>query len=874
MTSPAGDFRFAVPSLPPLFVPRPRLLAALDEAEAAALTLVAAGPGAGKTVLLSDWARRRQGPVAWLALTREDDDPGRFWRLFLDAGRAAGQAYPPSSWASGHGVALLDAVFGRPELAQRRLTVVLDDGHVLTDPQILEGLDRLISRWSHRVRLVITARSDPLLPLHRYRLGGQVHELRAAELAMTAAEARELLDAHGVRLRDGDLRVLTARTEGWAAGLRLAALRMQGSREPAEFVAQLAMDRGSAGEYLTAEVLALQPEDVTRLLVETSFLDEVTGPLADAITGLTGCGSTLVELARTNSFVIPVAAARTTFRYHQLFREVLRHLANRQPVEQIRARYARAADWYRGQGDLQRALRWTIRSGDPARTRSLLVHGGLQEAFVGGQDVSGTDLRRRADEQPPAGAPPSDRVEFDVARWAVAALTAESATAAAEAERLPPTGPELDRAAPELKVTALLAQLILGQKAGDVVALDRAAERLLTDAALGDAVARTPGLRASVLLAQARARFTAGRLADVEPLLRRALAVAVREDVPAVHLQVLSVLAFVCVSAGRPRHAEDALDRAEVLIATHPGLERPVTLDLAIARSAELNADWTAMAAAVERTLAAGPVYADTGVAAAVAFVQATYLIAAGESGQARVLLRHTPALNGSTLGPLAVLRDCALAEIEILLGRPQAALGLLGPDQRSPFALLAAVTVARAHLALGDLRRAQASVSTVVTTPSPLVNRRTAVEALVCEAEIAERGGAEARAAELLDRALQVADGEFALPFVGAAETFAPLLARHPTIAERWPDRPSGPVDGLVPVPAQLDGADLPDPLTFREQAVLRLMTTSMSTAEIAEQLSVSVHTVKSHLAAIYRKLAVNRRREAVLRARELELL
>jgi len=139
-------------------------------------------------------------------------------------------------------VELLDSVYGRSSPAQPRLTVVLDDAHVLTDPRILDGLDRLVARWSDRVQLVMAARSDPLLPLHRYRVAGQSGEIRAADLAMTTTETRALLRAHDVELADDDVALLVDRTEGWSAGLRLAALRMQGTARPAEFVALFAMD--------------------------------------------------------------------------------------------------------------------------------------------------------------------------------------------------------------------------------------------------------------------------------------------------------------------------------------------------------------------------------------------------------------------------------------------------------------------------------------------------------------------------------------------------------------------------------------------------------------------------------------------------------
>ena len=617
-------------------------------------------------------------------------------------------------------------------------------------------------------------------------------------------------------------------------------------------------------------MLARQPDDVARLLIETSFLDEVTAPLAEAITGLSGCGAALAALARTNSFVIPVDVTQTAFRYHQLFREVLRHLANRQPADRVRLRYARAAQWYRGRGDVPGALGWTVRSGDRAAVRQLLVHGGLAEVFVARRPVTATakaELRRIADDEPPAEASPQERQEFEAGRWAIDAVTAESATAGRA--RRPPS--DLPEAQAQVQVTVVLARLMLGQAAGSADVIDEAAETLLSSGSL--AVTDVPGLRASILLAQARSRFTAGRLAEVEPLLRRALAEAEQDDVPAVHLEILSVLAFVCTSATRLRHAREALDQASDLLAAHPGLVRPVVLDLAVARRAELEADWATMGAAVGRALAAGPVYTDAGTAATVAFVQACHLIACGELAQAGGLLAHSPALRSPALGPLGVFRDCRRAEIEILLGRPHTALRLVSDHQRPPFALAAGVTTARAHLALGDLPQAQACISRILNTPSDFVDRRLTVEALVCGAQIADRAGDEARAVDLLDRALRVADGEIVLPFVQAAGALDALLDRHPTTAARWPARPAGPA-AVPPAAARPDTVTLPDPLTAREEAVLRLMTTTMSTAEIADELGVSVHTVKSHLASIYRKLSVRRRRQAVFRARELELL
>jgi LuxR family maltose regulon positive regulatory protein len=339
---------------------------------------------------------------------------------------------------------------------------------------------------------------------------------------------------------------------------------------------------------------------------------------------------------------------------------------------------------------------------------------------------------------------------------------------------------------------------------------------------------------------------------------------------PVPQLEALSMLAFVSVSA-RPRHADDAIQRAEAMLTRHPSLVRPVILDLAIARRAHLGADLAAMAEALRRLQAAGPVYADTGQAAAVAYVQATLFAALGELTRAQALLRNNPAVNRTAVGLFGVIRDRDLAEIDTALGRPRSALQRLHRHRGTSEEVVAQVAAARAYLALGELDQAAVSVRAVMTTPSPYVDRLLLVDAALCDAEIAHRRGDDGRTAELLDRALQIADGEIVLPFVRATPTLEPVLTRHRTLTERWPAAVAE-LPELGPVPPDHDA--LPDALTHREQAVLRLMATNLSTAEIAHELCLSVNTVKTHLTAIYRKLSVGRRREAVFRARELELL
>jgi LuxR family maltose regulon positive regulatory protein len=879
MTNGLRDSRVIVPQLPPRYVTRPRLLARLDGAADRPLTLLAAGPGAGKTVLLADWVRRSGVPVAWLNPTPADAEPRRFWRLLETALRDSHGAGPGPSVEGSRaaGIDLVQALFSQlPEPAER-LVVIIDDAHVLVHPDVLAGLDSLIRGGHPGLRLILAARSDPLLPLHRYRLAGQMHELRAADLAMNDAEISEVLKAHGVTLPEWDASILAARTEGWAAGVQLSAMRMEGSEYPADFVSELALDPGSIGEYLVNEVLREQPEPQRKLLIETSFLDEVTGPLADAVTGMTGCGEMLAGLARANAFVIPLDAAQERYRYHGLFAEILRYLLKRHNHEAFRGLQERAAAWFETSGNLSSALYWATQAGNRHRVARLLARGGLAYAFVHRQDLSGLGLRELLPMRPPAGATGIRAAEFAVADAVLEIVFASVSSAPRLLESLPALRSDEVLADPELLLTCDIVEFLVGQRACDAGTVDAAASRLLGSGGDGP-VPVTPGLPAAVLLTQATTHLWHGRHEDVGVLLDGALAEARQDAMPGLELEVLGMMAFVQSYWSRTNHATDAAERAYAL-SRHKNLNIPPALDFAAAMRSVIAGDVSGQKGLIPLILLPDVVGSDPGLAIALTLAQASVLLLRGEVNEARAMLREV----GGRIPPLlAVLRDGMLADLDTSLGRPRAALRLLRDYRGTEFSVLTEMARARAFLALNELRNAQDCVRSVLATPSTQSGRFALVEAMLYDAQIAQRSGDPCRAIEVLVRALEVARGDIILPFVQVQNTFDELLARHPNVAAQWPVRdprmssgPARPAAGPSAVTMAVTTAqELPDPLTQRELTILSLLSTSMSNSEIADELCLSVNTVKTHLAAIYRKLPASRRREAVSRARELELI
>jgi LuxR family transcriptional regulator, maltose regulon positive regulatory protein len=789
MPSAIRDSRLIVPRLPPRHISRPRLLAELDRVADTPLTLLSAGPGSGKTVLLSDWVRSTGDQVAWLTPTAADAEPRRFWQLLASSlYSVAGTDWGPPLTISQVSFDLVQSLLGRVPEQGPQLVVVIDDAHVLNHVEVLDGLDRLI-RGSQSLRFILSARSDPLLPLHRYRLGGQMHELRAADLALSPGEMEQMLASYDVSLKPQDFDLLRARTEGWAAGVRLSAMRMEGTEYPAAFVSELALDQGSIGEYLVDEVLRRLPEPHRRLLVETSFLGEVTGPLADAVTGMAGCEDMLVQLARENSFVIPLDAAQTRYRYHQLLAEICRYLLRRPAPQAVPQLQKRAAAWFEKTGDLGNALYWAVQAADGPYVASLLARGGFVHAFVHRQDLSEAGLRELLPLSSPGGAGTLPGSELAVAYSATVAIFAGPVAAAQELERMTAAG--TDQLVTDLALlrTLNVVQLVLGQKAGDVGAVDAAADRLLGQ---GDQPPGpvTPELRAAVLLAQAGMHLWHRRYEDVGALLQQALADAERAGSTVVELEIHGMRALFASCWSRQRHADAAAQRARMLLAQHVDLAPPPALELAGALRLQVAGDLHGGDRVLQRIQPSEALGSDPGLAVTTALGRASSLLAHGQSNEARSALQ----VAGDQIPPgLAVQRDVILAQLELSLGRPHAALALLQDYQGRDVAVAAAVTRARAYLALNDLARARTCVRSVLTAASSQVGRYTLVEALLCDAQIAQQSDDPARALEMILRAIEIARGEIILPFSQLTETFAELLARHRAVAAQWPAGQSG---------------------------------------------------------------------------------
>ena len=367
--------KMTVPKMRSDLVARPRLTERLEEGLARGVVAVVAAAGYGKTVLLADWAVCGRHPTAWLSLDRGDNDPVRFWRHLIasidrtlpgieaEVGPLLGPPAPPSF--EGLAAAVINALVDEP--CSEGLLLVLDDYHLIDSEPVHRSLGFLLEHRPPDLRLVLASRSDPPLALARLRARGELADIRATDLRFTDGEAAELLRnlaaRPGLVLPDSAATALSARTEGWAAGLQLAALSLRGQPDVAGFVAAFRGSHRYVLDYLAEEVLAGQTEQVRAFLLDTSILNALSGPLCDAVTGSSDSQEVLEQVERAGLFLQPLDEVRGWWRYHQLFADLLRARLAQQPDRSAQL-HRRAAGWYDEHEMADDAVRHAVAAGD------------------------------------------------------------------------------------------------------------------------------------------------------------------------------------------------------------------------------------------------------------------------------------------------------------------------------------------------------------------------------------------------------------------------------------------------------------------------------------------------------------------------------
>ena len=877
--------KLVVPELPRGPLIRSRLLDVLDRATQGPLTLLAAPPGAGKTVLLSSWLAggRPPGPAAWVTCDAHDN-PTRLWAHVLAALRGsgavpdgtglAGTAAPLSPGNHGFLVQLLNGLAA----LDGPVVVVLDDLHEVSSPGVLADLRFLVRHAPPQLRLVLASRVDPHLPLHRLRVAGKISEIRAADLAFTLAETARLLADADVHLAPSDLESLWCRTEGWAAGLRLAALSLRGHPDPVRFVAEFTGDDCAVAGYLAEEVLAGQPAEVQQFMLQTSVADRLCGGLADALVGRPGGEAMLARLEREHAFVSALGTQRDWYRYHPLFAQLLHAELNRQSPAEVPELHRRAAAWYGANGLPTDAVHHALVAHDVGLAVELLRAHWFEMLSDGRAAVLAGLLDRLPAER--LGADPELAVAAAVCRLAVGAAEEADAWLRVADE----AAASSDGGGGRFTTARTIASLHRARLLGDLTAAVAAAEALrsLPSDPLGEDLADGGSRRSRALAGLGAAALWDGRPGAAAVHLEGARAEAERSRRHDVALDAMGHLALVELLNGRLTRAAE-LAAAVLERAGRGGWPAGPALtcaELALAGVRYHRNDLAGANDALERAAVMARTGSDRSLALAVAAAEAWLLVCAGHEDAADGLAGLRSVVRQPGTQAPALLAGAARrveARLLITLGDPAGGLDLFDAGEFEQPVPEDAVVLARLRLALGDPRGAARLLAldrTATAVELPLPAR---IEAWLLDAVAHLQMDEHDRAGRSLEHALELAGPEgFRRVFVEGGVVVRSLLAEHlergavqPGLAELLDEL------GQPATPAALVVLDVPmEALTERERIVLRYLSSMLSASEIAGELYVSVNTVKTHVRSIYRKLDTNRRRDAVRRAKELQLL
>jgi LuxR family maltose regulon positive regulatory protein len=897
-----------VPRTPPGFLSRPRLVQQLEKGLARELVLVCAPAGFGKTVLLADWSQVGKRPVAWLSLDAGDNDPVRFWRhaiATLDRLRP-GIADQVGSLLARPGLASVDgvvtALVNELATAHGDALLILDDYDVIHAEQVHRSLMVLLEHPPPGLHLVLASRSDPPMPLARMRGRGQLAELRSTDLRFNSEEAAALLRMSvGSALDDEAAATLAARSEGWAAGLQLAALSLRGQVDISGFVTAFSGTHRYVLDYLTEEVLGGQPEPVRTFLLETSVLNRLSGPLCDAVTERAGSQAMLEEIEHSNLLLVPLDEVRGWWRYHHLFADLLRARLHQQEPLRVQELHRNAATWSEAHGLSDDAVHYALAAADPVWAAQLIERHADARILRG--EVA--TVRRWLADLPANLA--ASRPRLLLVRTLLSLLTGQVEPVESLLERAErfadsaddPFEPSVGKAASALaNVPAAIAldrahlaelrgdadrAIHFGQQALDLIGdrdsmLGSIAEARLAVAywlggRLGDA---ERGLSASIEGWQAAGEHylavrgcyylglvhrAQGRLDAALRTYERALEIATPREGPALPAAGAAHVGIAEVAYQRDeldvamRHVTDGIEICRQLPFTQPLATGLVTL--AWIRQATGDADGALDAVSEAEQVPASPDLAD--------------LLNLVPVQRARLLLSQ-----GNVPAVAQWIEERGLSvDDEVSYPREPAYLLLVR-------FLLATDAADRA---LGLLARLDADAAAHDRWGSLIEIH--ALRALALAAVGREVDGSKA-----LAEAVRLASPQrYIRVFVDEGEAMGRLLGRLVAAGmDQQPITGRLSMNGLARIARAFDAATAHRPgtgttggvrlpplvvtLSEREQEVLRLLAAGKQNQEIAEELYVTRDTVKKHVTHILDKLGVSNRTQATVRARELGLL
>ncbi len=880
-TAGAGDplltSKVTVPGVPEWLIPRPRIQALIAQGAHGPVTALTGPPGAGKTMAVALWAAG--GNAAWVTIDDHDNQPRVFWSYVLEALRRAGVHVPrPLSAAVRRYPVDHEFLLRFASLMADQdppVTLVLDDVHLLTSAKVLDGLAYVLKHGSPGLRLVVASRMDPLLPLHRYRLTGELTEIRAGDLAFTTAEARLLMAQHGIELSEDSLDRLTRRAEGWAAILRLAAISMDGHTDPDQFVKELVAEDSAVASYLVEEVLNAQPPHIRNFLLRTSILDRINEELASEVAGGDSGATMLPDLAQVNALVQRDDGG--WYRYHSLFAAVLRLKLRRDDPGGLQDLHLRAARWFRRHGYLPEAVRHAADAGDWQFAASTVV----DELAVGelidpqGNEVLADGFRQMPrDVRWAAPQPLLVAAAIDLARGENATSGAFTRAAEGLIDKLPAEAETPSRLA------ASLIRIALARSTDDVGAAAAAADsaELLIDAVPRQQLARRPWNRAQVLAGRGAVELWSGRFDEAVAVFASGVVPGRASQSATGRADFLGHLALIEALRGRLSRAEELAGESASRPADGPDRQVSVCGAAAEVALASVHVDRNELPSArrwhkrAEDALRARP---DKLIGVLASLVAARYSLA---EGRGRAVLDIVSRAREGWSPPAWIDQQMLLLEswAHTTADDCQSAIEVAmraGPES----SLGAAVALARALLAAGDRQAAARVLAAAPSGAAAATGVRMA--AWLVDARLNYGTGDAARGRRSLEHALRLGEPELCrLPFAMERDWLRPVLQRDPELAQAYrrvlePDlvRP-----GWMEVrqPGNREAPVIVEPLSEREREVLEHVSAMESTAEIATEMYISVNTVKTHLKSIYRKLAVTHRGEAVRRAKKLGLL